>query len=469
MKYSVFTLIAWVAFSFAIKAPIPKPTEKWFDQNLDHFNKKTIPLTFKQRYFVYDGFYKDNGPIFFYSGNEEPLESFYYNTGLVFETAPQHGALIIFGEHRYYGKTLPFGSKSFEKENIGYLSIEQALADYALLLEEVKKDYKTGDVPIITFGGSYGGMLSAWFRLKYPNIITGAIASSAPVRMAGPDVNYSFWKRVTDTFDQSLGCVSDVRQAFSDLMKLVKQEKYEKLSKSFNLCDTLKPNQLDHLIMWVANAFGFLAMMDYPYPSNFLKPLPAWPVKYACSKLQAEPTPLQGLAEAAGFWYNATAAAGDNCFDIFEEYVQCADQTGCGVSDSAWDYQTCSEITFYPSTNGVTDMFPKRLWDFEVASKYCQDKWGVTPDTQWAHIQFATVDKDWKHASNIVFSSGSLDPWGLDLSPAHVNDKITLINIEQGAHHLDLRSSNKNDPESVRTARIIEQKMIEKWIKEFYE
>jgi hypothetical protein len=48
---------------------------------------------------------------------------------------------VVFGEHRYYGKTYPFGSgghDSYSREHIGYLSVEQALADYATLIEHLK-------------------------------------------------------------------------------------------------------------------------------------------------------------------------------------------------------------------------------------------------------------------------------------------------------------------------------------------
>ena len=40
---------------------------------------------------------------------------------------------------------------------------------------------------------SYGGMLAAWMRFKYPNMVDGAIAASAPIFLIGRVVDRDFF------------------------------------------------------------------------------------------------------------------------------------------------------------------------------------------------------------------------------------------------------------------------------------
>ncbi len=65
-------------------------------------------------------------------------------------------------------------------------------------------------------------------------------------------------------------------------------------------------------------------------------------------------------------------------------------------------------------------------------------------------------------------SNGKLDPWSGGGFLKSVSDSVVAILIEDGAHHLDLRSSNPADPKSVIKARKKEKEYIEKWIKQYY-
>ena len=53
-----------------------------------------------------------------------------------------------------------------------------SMADYATLIRDIKDEIKAPHSPVIVFGGSYGGMLSTWMRLKYPSSVDGAVAGA---------------------------------------------------------------------------------------------------------------------------------------------------------------------------------------------------------------------------------------------------------------------------------------------------
>lgn len=63
------------------------------------------------------------------------------------------------------------------------LNSEQALRDLANFIGHIKstKAYGVTNNPWISVGGSYPGALSAWFRIKYPHLVIGSLASSAVV------------------------------------------------------------------------------------------------------------------------------------------------------------------------------------------------------------------------------------------------------------------------------------------------
>ena len=100
-----------------------------------------------------------------------------------------------------------------------YLSSEQALGDIATFHDYIVNKYHlTDNNKWISFGGSYSGALSAWLRIKYPHLITGAIATSAPVQ---PELNFVEYLEVVQaslaTAKQGADCPNAVRAATAKL------------------------------------------------------------------------------------------------------------------------------------------------------------------------------------------------------------------------------------------------------------
>ena len=176
---------------------IENMTCHFFTQPLDHFLPRGKSPTFEQRYCIYDGYatpsnhstnFHNNvsrSPILLYAGNESPLEQYINHTGLMWELAPQLQARVVFVEHRYEGQSLP----NLTHNCLAYASTIQALADYADILQLHLNPHSVA--PVIAFGGSYGGMLSAWMRMKYPHLVAGALAASAPIGAFPQQANYN--------------------------------------------------------------------------------------------------------------------------------------------------------------------------------------------------------------------------------------------------------------------------------------
>lgn len=301
------------------------------------------------RYFVCDDAWDPSkgGIMHFYTGNESPVTNYLYHDGFLFESAPEFGALVVFAEHRYFGESLPFGNASFTPQNLRYLTSEQAMADYAYLLTALRQEYNLNKV--IAFGGSYGGMLSAWMRLRYPALIDGAIAASAPVmafqQRPTPWDTEKYWAVVTRDASAAGGatdqCSSNIRSSWKPFFDMAATDSgRHSLSSLYQLCTPLA-SEYDawRLAMFVMMAIDTMAMGEYPYPSSYLTaggpPLPAWPVRAACETSGLN-KPLSGndllsaVSRAAGVFNNGTKD--QPCYTLPEDTED----------DGIWDWVYCT-------------------------------------------------------------------------------------------------------------------------------
>ncbi|XP_012347648.1 lysosomal Pro-X carboxypeptidase [Apis florea] len=439
---------------------------KTIDMPVDHFSF-SVSDTFKLRYLINGTWQKtNNAPIFFYTGNEGNIEIFAQNTGFMWDIAPEFEALLVFAEHRYYGESMPYSNKSYTDLNhLGYLTSQQALADYIDLIQYLKSKPKYKNSPIIVFGGSYGGMLSAWIRMKYPHIVQGAIASSAPIlQFTGITECESFLRIVTSDFKKAhSNCPKLIRKSWNIITNITSTNEGKKwLSDNWKLCQPLKnENNIEQLISYLQDIYTNLAMVNYPYKANFLAPLPAYPINAVCKHLTNESLTGTDLLIAI-----------KNAINIFTNYTS---ETKClNLNNSSpqldaigWSFQACTEMVMPICSDGINDMFKPHTWNLDEYSNDCIKQYSVKPQPNLICEEYGC--KDLSTATNIVFSNGLMDPWSSGGVLRNLSSSAIAIIIPESAHHLDLRSSNPNDPFSVVLARKYHRFFITKWINEYHE
>eukprot|EP00944_MAST-04C_sp_MAST-4C-sp1_P015765 g15765.t1 len=358
------------------------PTTSYFNQTIDHFSYYTgdsgQSLTFQQKYLIYDKFWKKStGPILFYFGNEGGIEDFYNNSGAMFDLAPQFDALLVFLEHRYYGVSLPDATLS--SEGLRYLTIEQALADTTVFLSNKNTLFGCADdkdaCKVVLFGGSYGGMLAAWHRLKFPHVSVGALAASAPVDIyPGENKEKEFYDAFIDVFskygsssgrdDTTFSVAKDCGAELDAAFKLIPKTSYKILMEHFNVCRPISSDgQVSKLLFYLKGAAATLAMLDYPYAATFVTNMPANPVKVACKRLLGADNILHGMNAAINVFVNYTGQL--PCLNISMEMVgghgmrslgTAAAKPSLGSIYRTWNYQACTQLILEPLTSDGNGM-----------------------------------------------------------------------------------------------------------------
>ncbi len=274
----------------------------FFEQPLSHFARGSTKGTYKQRLCVYNKFWEPNKdlPVLFYTGNESPVEEYVNNTGLIWELAPQLQAMVVFAEHRYFGESIP-DINGVEK-CMSYLTSEEALADYAALISNMRRAWGVGmNAAVVAFGGSYGGMLSSWLRILYPSVVDGAIAASAPVGgfpLDDTPLDASA-RAVSYATSAEAGCAkhcsSNLKKAWVLLQSLsASSSGLEVLSEQMNLCTRLRNERdMNQLREYLQAPLFDLAEGSYPFPTDYITyaltgshtPLPAWAMQEVCKMI----------------------------------------------------------------------------------------------------------------------------------------------------------------------------------------
>ncbi|XP_059142067.1 putative serine protease K12H4.7 [Physella acuta] len=449
------------------------PPEQWFTQKLDHFNGADQRV-WQQRYFVNDTYYKPGGPIFVQIGGEGAADPIWLVEGAWVTYGKVYGAYLANLEHRFYGKSHP--TEDMSTENLRYLSSEQALADLAAFIVFLKESLGDPDVKVITFGGSYPGSLSAWFRLKYPHLVDGAVASSAPLLA---EVNFvEYLQVVTDslrTYDGTDACNSAVQQATNMITdNLATLQGRTQIKNMFRLCDSIDPNiQNDIANLYSTFAGNFEGVVQYNKDNRAFEGAVGSNITIdtLCGMMTDSSlgNPLQRYAKISNMLLDVYST---QCLDfkydkMIDSMRQTAWSSSAGEGGRQWTYQTCTEFGFYQSSDYPNQpfghSFPIKFWTTQ-----CQDIFGSSFNDALINATAKRSNDDYGalgiKVSKVLFPNGSIDPWHALGVTQDLNPDARAIYINGTAHCANMYPSSPDDPIQLVQARKEIQYTIGQWL-----
>lgn len=416
----------------------------WYLQKIDHNDAHS--KRFKQRYYIDESYSSnDNDPVFIYLCGESVCNKSALN-GSIREYAKRYHAKLVALEHRYYGKSLP--TKDFSTHNLRFLSTEQALDDiYDFQIQLINSKHWNGKW--VVFGGSYPGSLSAYYRLKHPEQVVGALASSAPV-FAKADF-YDYDAHVAKVAGED--CLNKIQSAVREIEQHINNPvEFQKIKSMFQ-AEAIE-DKIDFL--YVVADIGATAV-QYGMKDKF------------CQGLKASQDPLIAYAAFADYLYrqwgvdamsfSAQGALSENPSDYSN-----------GVGMRQWFYQSCTEYGYWQNANPNSTLSARSsMINASYHDNLCTRLFGINHPVSTNKINNNYYYPILNSAtSNILFTNGSNDPWSLlSISAQNNNDhnpNLTYYTIDGAAHCDDLRAAKSSDSTSLKKARSLLNQRIVSWL-----
>ncbi|OWF35753.1 thymus-specific serine protease-like [Mizuhopecten yessoensis] len=444
-------------------------SELFITQPLDHFDRLSQEAgeTFQQRVFVNDQFYETpKGPVFLYIGGEGTLNPMAAKAGFPAELAKPHGALIVAAEHRFYGASI--NDDGLKLDSLRHLSSQQALADLAEVHTYISQRYNLSrDHPWVCFGGSYAGALSAWFRVKYPHLVVGALASSAPVMALTNFEGYN--DVVAASLESSIvggteECMTQIQQAFIQIDALLKLGNHKMLEGYFKSCQPVT-DPLDRLT-FVSNLASIIQGAV-----QYNREIPGLDIDTICGIMQVTSDPLANLASLNLKFMEIMNMSCEN--NSYTESVRMlanttVDRKAQGAGIRQWTWQTCTQFGYYQTCDANTSCPFSHLIDLTSQTQLCRDFFSISPKDIPKFVGFTNeyYGGSSPRGSKIIFSNGSIDPWHKLGVLTGLSATEQAVFIEGTAHCNDLMPSKPKDPPQLTAARRKIASIITGWLKD---
>ncbi|XP_044057225.1 thymus-specific serine protease isoform X2 [Siniperca chuatsi] len=452
--------------------PLQHVKEGRIHQQLNHFNRQDVS-TFPQRFFVNEAYWQcPDGPVFLFIGGEGPIFEFDVLGGHHVDMAEKHGALLLVLEHRFYGDSInPDGLKT---ENLADLSSQQALADLAVFHQYISQSFNLSHRNTwISFGGSYSGALSAWFRGKFPHLVYGAVASSAPVRAK---LDFSAYTNTVglSLMNEAVGgskkCLAGVREAFAAVEAALMGGNASQVAVDFGCCQI--PKDLDDQIELMQNLADIvMGTVQYNEEGVLMS------INELCSvmtnKSEADDQDIEAynrLVKLAQIYYSTSE---EPCLDIsHEKTVKDLMDTSLHSGRRAerqWTYQTCTEFGFYQTCEDATCPFSGML-TLQAQTEVCPMLFGISHHSLPGRIAFTNnyYGGDNPHTHRVLYVNGGIDPWkelSVVQDRAEEGEEAQTIFIKDTAHCADMMSGRVTDRCSLKRAREEIEKHVVSWLK----